>query len=79
MYQHQLVLQMNAREAADLEQERIRERALELKRLQEDQRERARLRHNEALKKELLKHVRGTTLCYNTSNIKVQVLSIWSL
>ncbi|XP_052783812.1 serine/arginine repetitive matrix protein 2-like isoform X3 [Mya arenaria] len=48
--------QSNAREAADLEQERIQERALELKRLRQDQLERARLRHNAALEKELLKH-----------------------
>ena len=50
-------IQEDAREAAELEAERIKERALELKRLRQDQLERARLRHNQALERELLKHV----------------------
>ena len=52
--------QTNAREAAELEQERIKERALELKQLRQDQLERARVRHNIALEKELLKYVSYT-------------------
>ena len=52
--------QTNAREAAELEQERIKERALELKQLRQDQLERARVRHNVALEKELLKYVSYT-------------------
>jgi hypothetical protein len=55
-----------------VEAERIQERALELKRLRQDQLERARLRHNAALEKELLKHVSISYISVNKANHSLQ-------
>ena len=70
------MFQVDARATADLEAERIETRALELRRLRQDQLERARLRHNAALEKELLKHVRVIPLI--DIKITVSIISLTS-
>lgn len=58
------LFQENARLAAEEEQEKIQLEQLELKRLHNDRMARARVRHQHALQKEMLKHVSYLAFVY---------------